>query len=201
MKVRGMMPQLHRLILHPLTGKVFLCLLAGVYLVYLVAMGRFLSASLSAPSESISEHVVGTNATVADLLTSQASDLNQGSIDTSAGKAAQQQGQLPRDEGLSYPQSTVGKLFLTSATGQNLACSGTAVASLNHSVVDTAGHCLYWQGGWMQNVIFCPLYEKGTGPYGCWAARDLEVPSDWIGARPNDLHHDFGMADRKSTRL
>src|SRR5258708_6922692 len=138
MKVRGMMLQLHRFILHPLT--------------------------------------------------SQASDLTQGSIGTNAGKAAQQQGQLPRDVGLSYPQSTVGNLFLTSATGQNLACSGTAVASLNQSVVDTAGHCLYWQGGWMQNVIFCPLYANGTGPYGCWAARDLEVPSDWIGARPNDLH-------------
>jgi len=205
MKVRGMMPQLHRFILHPLTGKIFLCLLAGVYLVYLVAMGRVLFA----PSESISEHVVGTNATVAlnywtvtnmrdatdaDLLAGQASDLTQGSIDTSAGKAAQQQGQPPRDEGLSYPQSTIGKLFLTSATGRNLSCSGTAVASLNQSVVDTAGHCLYWQGGWVQNVIFCPLYENGTTPYGCWAARDLEVPSDWIGARPNDLHHDFGMA-------
>jgi hypothetical protein len=49
-------------------------------------------------------------------------------------------------------------------------------------------------GNWVQNVIFCPLYENGNTPYGCWAARDLEVPSDWIGARPNDLHHDFGMA-------
>jgi hypothetical protein len=87
-----MMPQLHRFILHPLTGKVFLCLLAGAYLIYLVAMGRVLSASLSAPSESISEHVVGTNAAVAikywtvanmrhatdaDLLTSQDSNLTQ----------------------------------------------------------------------------------------------------------------------------
>src|SRR5260370_18007673 len=200
MKVRGMMPQLHRLILHPLTGKVFVCLLAGAYLIYLVAMGRFLSVSLSAPSEAISEHVVGTTGAVAikywtvasmrdapdaDLLTSQASDLTQGSIDTSAGKAAQQQGQLPRDEGLSYPLSTVGKLFLTSATGQNLACSGTAVASLNQSVVDTAGHCLYWQGGWIQNVIFCPLYTNVTGPYVCWAAPHLKLPSCWLCAMLN----------------
>src|SRR5258708_18144121 len=97
MKVRGMMPQLHRLILHPLTGKVFLCLLAGAYLIYLVALGRFLSLSLSAPSESISQHVVGTSAAVsinywtvasmrddtdADLLTRQASDLSHWSLDT-----------------------------------------------------------------------------------------------------------------------
>jgi len=209
MKERGMMPQLHRLILHPLTGKIFLCVLAGVYLVYLVGFARFLSTSLSAPPVTISEHPVETSpnavvrhwtgasmrdATDADLLISQASDLTQGSNDTSLGKAAQQQGQPPRDGNLSYPLSTVGKVFFTNAAGQNLVCSGTAVASLNQSVVDTAGHCLYLYGDWVQNVIFCPLYENGSTPYGCWAARDLEVPSDWIGARPNDYHHDFGMA-------
>jgi len=204
-----MMPQLHRFILHPLTGKIFLCVLASVYLVYLVGFARFLSTSLSAPPVTISEHPVETNpnvvvrywtgasmrdATDADLLISQASDLTQGSSDTSLGKAAQQQGQPPRDGNLSYPLSTVGKVFFTNAAGQNLVCSGTAVASLNQSVVDTAGHCLYLYGDWVQNVIFCPLYENGSTPYGCWAARDLEVPSDWIGARPNDFHHDFGMA-------
>jgi len=209
MKERGMMPQLHRLILHPLTGKIFLCVLASVYLVYLVGFARFLSTSLSAPPVTISEHPVETSpnavvrhwtgasmrdATDADLLISQASDLTQGSNDTSLGKAAQQQGQPPRDGNLSYPLSTVGKVFFTNAAGQNLVCSGTAVASLNQSVVDTAGHCLYLYGDWVQNVIFCPLYENGSTPYGCWAARDLEVPSDWIGARPNDYHHDFGMA-------
>ena len=57
------MSYLQRLILHPLTGKIFLCLLAGVYLLYLVAFVRFLSTSLSAPSESISEHAVETNVT------------------------------------------------------------------------------------------------------------------------------------------
>ncbi len=66
--------------------------------------------------------------------------------------------------------------------------------SSNHSVVDTAGHCLYWNGGWVRNMIFCPLYDKGNTPYSCWAARDLEVPADWIDRQPNDLHHDFGMA-------
>ena len=204
-----MMPQLHRLILHPLTGKIFLCVLASVYLVYLVGFARFLSTSLSAPPVTISEHPVETSpnavvkhwtgasmrdATDVDLLISQASDLTQGSSDTSLGKAAQQQGQPPRDGNLSYPLSTVGKVFFTNAAGQNLVCSGTAAASLNQSVVDTAGHCLYLYGDWVQNVIFCPLYENGSTPYGCWAARDLEVPSDWIGARPNDYHHDFGMA-------
>ena len=204
-----MMPHLHRFILHPLTGKIFLCLLAGVYLVYLVAWGRFLSTSLSAPAVTISEHPVETNAgivlthwtaasmraaTDADQLIGQAPALTPESIDTSVGKAAQQQGQPPRSGETAYPLSTVGKVFLTNAAGQNLACSGTAVASLNQSVVDTAGHCLYFRGNWVHNVIFCPLYENGRTPYGCWAARDLEVPADWIDARPNDYHHDLGMA-------
>jgi V8-like Glu-specific endopeptidase len=204
-----MMPQLHRFILHPLTGKIFLYVLASAYLVYMVGFVRVLSTSLSAPSERISEHAVETNPTIvlahwtatsmhnatdADLLISQTSELTQGSSDTSAGKAARQQGQPPRDESLAYPLSTVGKVFFTSAAGQDLVCSGTAVMSNNQSVVDTAGHCLYWQKDWVRNVIFCPLYENGQTPYGCWAARDLEVPADWLDARPNDYHHDFGMA-------
>ncbi len=203
-----MMPRLHRIILHPLTARIFLCTLACVYLVYLVGFVHALSASLSAPAEGISEHPTGENpsvvftywsaanmrnATDADLLAGQAPAPTQGT-DTSAGKAAQQDGQSPRDASLAFPLSTVGKVFFTSASGQNLVCSGTAVTSLNQSVVDTAGHCLYWQGGWVQNVIFCPLYNNGSTPYGCWAARDLEVPSDWLGAAPGDLHHDFGMA-------
>ena len=204
-----MLRQLQRLILHPRFDRIFLCLLAVVYLVYVVASGHFLNTWLSVPSEAIIEHSVDTNpdiavkywtvasmrgATDADLLIGKASGLTQESSDTSQGKAAQQQGQLPRNADLSYPLSTVGKVFFTNAAGQDFVCSGTAVVSSNHSVVDTAGHCLYWNGDWVHNMIFCPLYENGRTPYGCWAARDLEVPSDWIDARPNDYHHDFGMA-------
>ena len=203
------MPQLHRFILHPLTGRIFLCTLAGVYLVYLVGFVHALTTPQTAPPVSVVEHAVETNPNLvvqywtatsmrdainADEQIGQASAPAQVSIDTSAGKAAQQQGQPAQDGSLSYPTSTVGKIFFTNSSGQNMACSGTAVTSINHNVVDTAGHCLYWQGGWVQNLIFCPLYENGTTPHGCWAARDLEVPSDWIDARPGDLHHDFGMA-------
>ncbi len=134
------------------------------------------------------------NAIDADQQNSNVSDLTQTQSDTSTGTAASQQGQLPRDESLAYPTSTVGKVFFTNSTGSNSVCSGTAVASANDSVVDTAGHCLYRNDGWSKNLIFCPLYNNGSTPYGCWAARDLEVPADWINAKPNDYHHDFGMA-------
>jgi hypothetical protein len=202
------MTQLDRFILHPMTGKIFLSLLAGIYLVYLVALGHGLSSSLFGPRETIIEQAVNTSPDLAvkywttenmqsasdiDQQISTTSDLTQASIDTNQGKAAQQDGQPPSNGNNDYPLSTVGKVFLTNAAGQNLSCSGTAVASNNGSVVDTAGHCLYLYGGWMRNVVFCPQYDSGNTPYGCWAARDLEVPSDWINARPNDYHHDFGM--------
>jgi V8-like Glu-specific endopeptidase len=209
MKERGKMPQQQRLNQLPLVGKILLGLLASVYLIYLVGFGSFLYTKVSALSQPIIEHQVDTNpnlvvkywtaanmrdATDVDQQIGNAPALNQGSIDISLGKAAQQQGQPPRNGEPSYPLSTVGKVFFTNKAGQDMVCSGTAVASLNQSVVDTAGHCLYWNGSWVQNLIFCPLYENGNTPYDCWAARDLEVPSDWIGAKPNDYHHDFGMA-------
>jgi V8-like Glu-specific endopeptidase len=110
-----------------------------------------------------------------------------------AGKAVKQQGVAPRDKSVHYPLSTVGKIFFTTASGRDSMCSGTAVKSDNQSTVDTAGHCLYYYGGWATNVIFCPLYNSGSTPYGCWAARDLEVPSDWMDNATN-FHHDFGEA-------
>jgi len=208
MKVRGKMPR-QRLIQLPLVGRVLLCLLAGVYLVYMVALGRFLYTAVFVPSDTIIEYPVSTNSTIAiqhwtaasmssatdvDSLNSTASDLTQANSDINPSKATKQEGQPPTNGNPSYPLSTVGKLFFSNASGQDMVCSGTAVASLNHSVVDTAGHCLYWNGNWVRNVIFCPMYDKGSTPYGCWAARDLEVPADWINAKANDLHHDMGMA-------
>jgi len=203
------MQRLYRFILHPLTGKVFLCLLVGTYLMYLMAYARFLPISLFAPSTTISTHLVTTSPgdtvnhwTAASMNSATdtvppinpTSNLTQENTNQSVGKAVQQPGKPARDKNLPYPLSTVGKVFFTNAAGQDSMCSGTAVVSRNSSVVDTAGHCLYWYGGWARNVIFCPLYDKGSTPYGCWAARDLEVPSDWIDAKPNDYHHDFGIA-------
>jgi V8-like Glu-specific endopeptidase len=203
------MPRQHRRIQLPPVSTIFLCVLGGVYLVYLLALGNFAYTWVSARLETIIEHPVNTdpdvvirhwtmasmrNAIDADQQINNASSFPQGSIDTSQGKAVQQEGQPPRNGNPVYPLSTVGKVFFTSNAGQDYVCSGTAVASLNQSVVDSAGHCLYWNGDWVKNMIFCPLYENGSTPYGCWAARDLEVPSDWIDARPNDYHHDFGMA-------
>lgn len=187
---------------------IFLGVLAVVYLIYLGARLQSFYPSLSASAPTISEHVVDTNPNVIvkhwtlahmrdaidiDQQMKAAPSLTGNAIDISRSKAAKQKGQNPRTAEPSYPLSTVGKVFFNKA-GQDYVCSGTVVASSNRSVVDTAGHCLYLYGNWAQNVIFCPLYDNGSTPYGCWAARDLEVPSDWIDAGLSDLHHDFGMA-------
>src|SRR5574340_538659 len=184
------MTQLNKFILHPVTGKIFLSTLAGIYLLYLVAFGHGVLTSLFAPRETIVEQAINSNPDIvvqywttanmqaardADQQIGITSDLTQASIDLSAGKPAQQDGQPPRSGNNAFPLSTVGRVFLTNAAGQNLSCSGTAVVSDNGSVVDTAGHCLYMFSSWMRNVIFCPQYENGNTPYGCWAARDLEV--------------------------
>ena len=162
---------------------------------------------LLSPSKAITEHPVTTSLgdsltywtktrmqSATDVLEDSSSQLSQTSTDISANKAVKQQGQLPQDKSLVYPLSTVGKIFFTTGTGRDSMCSGTAIVSRNRNTVDTAGHCLYLYGGWSSNVVFCPLYENGNTPYGCWAARDLEVPADWIDAKPYDLHHDFGIA-------
>lgn len=203
-----MTPRFQRFILDSRTGKIFLALLTVVYLGYLVAFGRLLYFPSLDLSGTVIDHPVSTNpdaemqhwtvenmrtATNADLQDNNAADFTQQGSDNAA-QAARQEGQAPADSSLPFPLSTVGKLFFTNAYGQNMVCSGTAVVSQNHSVVDTAGHCLYWNSAWVDNVIFCPLYDKGNTPFGCWAARDLEIPSDWENAKPNDFHHDFGIA-------
>ena len=61
MKERGPMPRQLKLNQLPLVGRILLYSLAGVYLVYMVALGNFLYTSVSALSQSIIEHQVNTN--------------------------------------------------------------------------------------------------------------------------------------------
>ena len=158
------MPRLQRSILHSLTGKIFLCLLAIAYLGYLFVLARFVGTAVTAPGEVIVEHTLGRapaavvkHWTAASMRAARDADqqdgiaFTQGSSDKGTGQAARQRGQPPRSGEASYPLSTVGKVFFSNAAGQDMTCSGTAVASINQSVVDTAGHCLYWNGDWVQN--------------------------------------------------
>lgn len=202
-----MMSQLSRLVQHRLGRVLLLAALIGASLVYVVMAHQFLSNTLFGPS--IVEHQVEASPTTV-LQHWNAANMNAATIAEEPGsmtdatdytrenstgvQAAQEQGQPPLDGNSAYPLTTVGKIFFSDSSGRDYVCSGTAVVSANRSVVDTAGHCLYWESGWVKNFIFCPLYDHGKTPYGCWAARELLVPSDWVNPSPNDLHHDMGMA-------
>jgi len=81
----------------------------------------------------------------------------------------------------SYPDRTHGIVFFTLGKF-DYSCSGTAVTSVNQSVVMTAGHCVH-EGGrhlpWAKNFIFVPGYQDMFEPFGAWAARQLFTTKSW----------------------
>ena len=90
-----------------------------------------------------------------------------------------------------YP-ATHGKVFFTDG-GVDYVCSGTAVTSLNRSVVWTAGHCVNdGPGAFHTNWLFAPAYRDATRPYGTWTARELLTTAGW-GER-GDISYDLGAA-------
>ncbi len=60
---------------------------------------------------------------------------------------------------------TTGRL-LYSAGGRDWACTATVVAAANRSVVATARHCGFGEGG--SRFRFAPGYHDGTAPHGWW---------------------------------
>ena len=71
-----------------------------------------------------------------------------------------------------FPARTHGKVFFTQGL-LDYVCSGTAVRSPSHSLVITAGHCVYETGlggGYATNWEFVPGYRKGKRPFGEWPA-------------------------------
>ncbi|HEU5383375.1 MAG TPA: hypothetical protein VFV38_48865 [Ktedonobacteraceae bacterium] len=201
---------------HPLVEKLFLGGLAVVYALYLIGYVRGFFPTASTPPITIIKHTLPTNSSAIlhywtpanirsaiddDQKLSQGSNLDrQGNGNQQVNPQAAQRGQgTPPDRGDAslYPLSTVGKLFFV-RSGQRYVCSGTAIVSANHNTVNTAAHCLYQIGvdrigSWAEEVLFCPLYDNANGPYGCWAAHTLEVPSDWIVNPKNAFYHDMGM--------
>jgi V8-like Glu-specific endopeptidase len=87
------------------------------------------------------------------------------------------------------PNTVNGKVFARDRSG-TYACSATAVAARNESVIFTAGHCLRTlRFGWARRFIFIPSYRDRGGPFGVWAATTLVIPGPWARENPN---YDFG---------
>ena len=77
---------------------------------------------------------------------------------------------------LTYPTSTIGKLFFTQ-NGINYVCSASVIYAGpgERDVIATAGHCVSdGNGHWSTNLLFCPSYNKnGVNPVsGCWPAEN-----------------------------
>ncbi|HEY0757441.1 MAG TPA: hypothetical protein VGD98_26040 [Ktedonobacteraceae bacterium] len=204
------MPRLYKFSQHALGRTILLCVIVGASLVYVAVAHQYLYTTLFGATPGVVEHQMDSStsseiqywnpatmsaATDADLLDTPSNTSYDQQQSVSAGTPGQQAGHGSLDGNISDYRATVGKIFFSDGAGQNYVCSGTAIVSSNLNTIDTAGHCLYWNGRWMQNVIFCPLYDHGVGAFGCWAARDLFIPKDWQdAANLNDLHHDMGIA-------
>ncbi|WP_330277039.1 hypothetical protein OG205_16025 [Lentzea sp. NBC_00516] len=90
-------------------------------------------------------------------------------------------GDLPPAEQISKPYEGtppgVGRLFMSTSTGEDHSCTATVVPSATRDVVLTAGHCV--NGGldrWdnpikILNVVFVPGYDHGSRPHGVFVAR------------------------------
>ncbi|WP_285630683.1 trypsin-like serine peptidase [Actinoallomurus iriomotensis] len=78
---------------------------------------------------------------------------------------------------------TVGKVFFrSSASGRDYSCSAAAVSSPSRNLISTAGHCVYDRdGGWHQNWVFVPFFDRGRRPYGIWRATWLAAFTGWVG--------------------
>lgn len=99
-----------------------------------------------------------------------------------------------------YPNSTVGVLFF----GSSSRCTAAVVTSGDRRSVWTAGHCVYKNGSWHNNMIFVPAYDgtastlSNAAPFGRWPATRLislvrNPGNAWVdGENP---HYDLGAVD------
>jgi hypothetical protein len=81
-----------------------------------------------------------------------------------------------------FPASTVGKLFFTEPGVGNFVCSAAATyGGGTRSMVWTAGHCVGAQGGqaYYSNWLFCPGYNNGEGPKGCYTWALAQQTGGW----------------------
>lgn len=86
---------------------------------------------------------------------------------------------------VTYPVSTIGKLFFT-INGAGYVCSAsvtTGSASINN-IIWTAGHCVANGGAstFYSNWVFCPSYNSGgvNPTRGCWNATGATTTTAWF---------------------
>ncbi len=73
-----------------------------------------------------------------------------------------------------------GKLYIK--FGQSLySCSATVIPSRTHTVILTAGHCIFdRRHGFADQLLFVPAYYRGKAPYGVWAGQKIVTNRQWV---------------------
>ncbi|HVU68101.1 MAG TPA: hypothetical protein VHD63_13260 [Ktedonobacteraceae bacterium] len=100
----------------------------------------------------------------------------------------------PKADPVHPPYSQEGKIFFSDG-GRDWVCSGTALVSDNHSLVDTAGHCVADDRHFVSNWIFCPMYDGNGCHY--YIAKLLATDKLWLDHSDHPdgwFGYDFGMA-------
>ena len=88
---------------------------------------------------------------------------------------------------LTYPVSTIGKLFFTQPGACAAGCVCTA-SVIGTRAIATAGHCVHNgnnnNSGFSTDVLFCPSYNQaGVNPSrGCWAGGSETTSFQWFNA-------------------
>lgn len=87
---------------------------------------------------------------------------------------------------------TVGKVFFKIGNKEYW-CSASAVASKNHHLVATAGHCAYdpKQGKAADYWIFIPGYDQGKTPYGIYVGHSLNLHENFTAQGDYDYDYAF----------
>lgn len=95
---------------------------------------------------------------------------------------------IPFEAFITFPWSTVGKIFFTAADGGEYVCSGAVIGP---RVVLTAGHCVHdgknGASGFVQSLRFVPGFFDGES-IGVWHAAYIVTSTEWMksgGKVPN----------------
>lgn len=92
------------------------------------------------------------------------------------------------DNTLTYPNRTIGKLYVSFGERENYVCSA---AMVGRNILLTAGQCIHWENRWVEEVMFIPGYHLGQEPYGRWRGRYFITFTGW--AQNRNLGLDVGF--------